>query len=453
MRINDHKKEFIDKESFRILELFDVTEEEKSNLQFVEGSQKHKIIPIETLKLDDRPVINSIANFNLQTVSIQECYKGKCIGLNELNYKVFQKFVNTILQEKDLNKLVSKEFIERKSLHWLLKTFREKRAESNFSAYILDEILNSIEEVKVHYSLLYLDIERPFKIGNVQFEFFTPEYFDSLIEEYKINHNENEENPYVKLRSKYQGNVYATFVVKAEINKAKEIALEECSLAVDILKICSDTTDFPELKLSFDIDCRTNEKDQSELIITKPDRPARTFSIELYRIPMSYKIGEQEWNRMKKRQLDVFNNFLLGLEKDKTELQQLVINGIRRFGNAISNINLYQRIVELFTILESLLLIDANSQIIESVCKYSSKLVFKKSTDRLDLIKLLKKLYKVRSAIMHHATETKFELDELRKLQIVVRALLVNIIAKTTTHKTKYSLLHEIDEAILTAYQ
>lgn len=61
-------------------------------------------------------------------------------------------------------------------------------------------------------------------------------------------------------------------------------------------------------------------------------------------------------------------------------------------------------------------------------------------------------MYEVRSDLIHHAKETSFDIDNLRKLQLTVIMLLVALIKKTNAHKNKQSLLQEIDDAILEAY-
>lgn len=451
MTFNENKRKHIVKESFRILELFEETLEEKATSNSDNGSLAHEIAIDWTDKMVDTPTI--ICNTFLgKTISVTECYKGKCIGLNETNFIELQKLVNTIYNDKEISSKISIGFIEKKVLDWLLKTFKSKKADIDLSTFILDQMLNSIELLKIHFSIPFLAIGKPFQIGVVKFEFFTKEYFEKQITQFEINNPGKDENPFKELRSSYQGRVYATSIVEAEREKAKDIALEHCSLAVDVLKMCSDTTDVPPMKLSFDIDSRIRENGQNEIIITRPNTTSDSFTTNISHPSNHYKIYSEEWNRMMARQIMDFHEFLLGLPKEKSELEQLIINGIKRYGNAISNSNLHQRIVELFTILESLLLLDKNSQIIESVCKYCSKLVFKEARDRKDLISLLKTMYEVRSSLIHHAKESNFDMDNLRKLQYSVIMLLLSLIQKTNAHKNKDSLLQEIDEAILNAY-
>ena len=61
-------------------------------------------------------------------------------------------------------------------------------------------------------------------------------------------------------------------------------------------------------------------------------------------------------------------------------------------------------------------------------------------------------MYEVRSNLIHHARETSFDIDDLRKLQYSVIKLLANLIKKTNFHKNKSTLLKEIDDAIIDAY-
>lgn len=452
MTFNDRKKEYIDKEIFKILDLFEETKE-MVDKQNIKGSSAHQMPLDLSDKFVDSPYITRSVILELnQTTAIKECYKGKCVGLNEANYKKFQNFIDTLYKERSVCNKVSKNFIENKSIEWLLRTHKTKKVDVNFSGFLIDTIQESIEEVKVHYPLLHLDIGKPFYIGKVKFEYFTKEYFDELIAQFKLKNVDAKENPFEQMREKYQGRVYATYTLKAELEKAQEIAFEECCLAVDILKMCSETTDIPNLKLSFDIDSRVKEKTTSENIVMNPSKVIETFSIHLNRIPNQHKIHENEWNRILGRQLNDFHNFLLTLSEAPSELERLIINGIKRYGNAISNPNMHQRIVELFTILESLLLTSKNSPIIETVCKYCSKLIFKKVKDRKELITLLKSMYELRSDLVHHAKESPFEIDNLRKLQYCVIMLLSTLIKKMQEHKTKNSLLGEIDDAILAAY-
>lgn len=453
MTINNKKRDYIDKEIFNILDLFEESSSDAFDKpQMKESGSILQKIPIDlTDKLVDKPIIISQTNYN-NVVAKKECYSGKCIGLNQTNYARLLKLSDTIYQEKSIRNYISKEFIEIKIFEWLIHTYKTKKVETVFSYFILDEMQQALKKYKFHFPILYLDLYKPFQIGNVQFSYFTKEYLTSLNEYHKDKNPENYKNEFEELRKNYQGKVFVSYIIKAERQKAEEIALAHCSLAVDILKMCSETTDVPFIELGFDIDSRVKVNSQSEIIICDADNEFEGFNINLARPTHHHKIDDKEWEHIIQRQMADFHKFLLSLTEDLSEMQKLIINSIKRYGNAISNKNLHQRIVELFTILESLLLLDKNSPIIDSVCKYCSKLVFKKVEDRKFLIDLLKTMYDVRSNLIHHGKEISFEIDSLRKLQYTVIMLLIELISKAEKHKTKQTLLQEIEDAILEAY-
>lgn len=449
MILNDKKIRFIDQEVFRLLNLIEETNTVKEPAKKQAGSIAHSISIDWTDKIVDSPMLE-FETVLKEIVSVKQSYKGKTIGFNAQNYLEFKKFVAHIDKEQNVANVISRKFIEEKSIEWIFTTYRNQKASTNFSTYIIDEMENSIEELKVHHLMLNIDIKEPFQIGNVHFEFFTKEYFDKLSRDFQAK-KPGADNYYEAMREQYQGRVFATYIVRAEPNKAKEIALRECSLAVDILKMCSQTLDVPHLKNSFDIDSRVRENGQNKVIIMNTNN-LKKMRVTMSRGPNHHTIDDSEWKKMLNRQIADFHNFLLELNKDGSELKQLIVNAIKRFGTAISNSDLHQRTVELFTILESLLLFDKNSPIIDSVCRYSSKLVFKQPDERKELISLLKRMYEVRSALIHHAKQKEFDLNDLRKLQYTVVLLLVSLIRKSTLHKTKVSILKEIDDAILAAY-
>ena len=139
------------------------------------------------------------------------------------------------------------------------------KASSNFSDFLLSNIRDSIKDYKIRFPIYYLDFVKEFKIGGVDFDFFTKEQFDVFIKNYQNTYPERETNPYLNLKPKYQGQVFCSHTIKAEKNKAKEIALRKCTFAIDILKICSTTLNFPQYKLSFDIDARVRENIENKV--------------------------------------------------------------------------------------------------------------------------------------------------------------------------------------------
>jgi hypothetical protein len=372
------------------------------------------------------------------------------LGFNAENNARFEKLVLTVYKDKEINMSFGLEFIRRTIWDWIIKTKRNSRADISLSEELIRRTRESVKEFKVYFPMLYFHPNFSFKIGYVEFGSFSDKYFDRYIEEYNKRQPLNE-NIYVKWKEMYRGTMYACFKVKAEKEKAQEIALRACAIAVDVLKICTNTLDYPQLKLSFDIDCRTNEVDQSQVIIEAIEF-IDGLTTNLKREPAQYILDKVQMNLMEQRGLIVFNNFLLGLGNEQTELEALILQGIQQFAKSFSNTDLNQRVTLIFTILESLLLIDEDSPIIDNVSKYASKLISKEKDERKKIIKLLKEMYKIRSKWVHHAKKEDVAINDIRRLQRITHSLLIELIRKTKEHKFKKSLLDEIDDAILAAY-
>ena len=418
----------------------------------LKGSMKEKGFKDWTDKIIDGPMRMSSTLITGEKISWKECYEERCYGFDEALYPDFLKLVKTIEKDKSVNSLVSLDFLLKKCFNWFVDTYKNQRAKSNLSDFILLEIRDSIKEYVIQFPVLYLDIEKFIDVGKTRIAYYTQEFLEQLEKKFlNKNPNRKNNNPYEAIKKEFQGEVIISYRVKAEKGKAKQIAYEECSLAIDTLKLCSITTDVPNYRLSFNIDSRTTENLANKIIYVESSKPDE-FILDAFTIPNDYKIDEKEFNLILQRRLNNFHIFLLNKDKFDTELKRIIVNSIKKYASAISNIDLNQRIVDLFTILESLLLKDENVAIIESVCKYCSKLVFKKIEDRKYSISLLKKMYSIRSAMVHHANRKEFEMDELRKLQVIVLLLFTELIKRLETHETKNSILQEIDDEILKAY-
>ncbi|MFP3591946.1 hypothetical protein [Chryseobacterium sp. SIMBA_038] len=135
-----------------------------------------------------------------------------------------------------------------------------------------------------------------------------------------------------------------------------------------------------------------------------------------------------------------------------TELDLTIVNSITLFAKALYQNNLNQRVVELFTQLESLVLSDSNEPILNSLTKYISKLVTKNIEERKFIISLLKEMYGIRSSYVHHAKQREINIQNLGKFQYYIHNLITVLIELSISHITKDTILKEIDDAILAAY-
>ncbi len=441
MKLPDKRRDYLDSEVYKLVSLIEISEYipmQKVEYVFEEDDSIIDLSDKVTGAFTTEEKINS------QVVSIKRCEGQICRELKDDNYNKYIKFVETVYKSAEIYPIVSKVFLLDLIFEYIIDSHKQSKNEGNFSDYLLDEINKEIKEYKIYFSIHNLEIFQPLKIGKVQ--------FSCLERNLIVEDNEKQDAESVKLfYKKYGSRLFASYTVKAEREKAVEFAFNECSLAIDVLKICSDTMDDPLSKISFDIDSRITEILSAETLI-KNTSIENDLTISVHRIPNFHQINNDYRVRLTQRNLNFFNEFLLSLNPEKTELQKILVNSIRRFGKALSTNNLNQRVVELFTVMESLVVPNTKSNIIESLIRYCSKLVYKERENRIKLIKIIKDMYDVRSSYVHHATEVDFNITDLKELQHSVQALIGKLIEKSRIHQNKATVLKEIDDAILDAY-
>ena len=453
--IDSNKEEYISREIIQILDGIEKINLPSNNKTAKEGNMGSidQKIPIDLGDcIVDSELTLSQPDAYGNIIHKQKCFGKICYKLNEHYYKKFLKLIETLHSDKLIQRTISYEFIEQEGFNWLMDSAKSKQITQNFIDFITEKLNDSIEERVFFIPILYLDIDAPFKIGNVDIGYFTKDYFDSVEKTARLNKNEEFDENFKYFRDKHLGLVFASCRVKAEQNRAEEIAIQKCSVALDILKTCSTTTILPSRPLSFDLDRRVNQNAQNEIISARSENVFDKLRTTSSRNPNHYRIDKNEWKRLIQMNLLFFGKFLEENANSDNELSKLIFQSFERYSLALSNKDLHQRIVQLFTILESLLLINNHSNINENVCKYCSKIVFKDKEKRKVAISLLKATYQIRSAFIHHAKRKKISLTELGKLQTIVVDLLSKLIILSKKHTTKESILNEIDDAILGAY-
>ena len=436
--INKHKQDYLNKEVFKYISAIQVVTFD-STLTSHNGSISQRKIQNFTPFDSEEVIISQKLGQTVVSKSFNLVKEGISFHITESDYPNYLNFINQIYKDKKISDLISFSFLEKIVFKYIIDTKRTNQASKDFCKYILDEINNSVKEFEVHFKILYLDIESNFRLGNVNFQYVDENYFQG--------------NRKLEYYEDFRGNVLVSTLVLAEKQKAQEIAFKKCSLAVDCLKLFFDIIIVPEERLSFDIDSRTKESDENEVIFFENSDRSK-ISINNFRIPTHQNINKHQFDIFEKRGISKFNLFLKQIDEKEnlTELDLTIINSIQLFARAIYQNNLNKRVVELFTQLESLVLSDSNEPVLNSLTKYISKLVTKNIEERKFIISLLKEMYGIRSSYVHHAKQREINIQNLGKFQYYIHNLITILIELSTSHITKDTILKEIDDAILAAY-
>ncbi len=270
--INENKKEYIDKKVEEVIELIKPIE---LDFKKEENEPRGNLAGVEVIdltdKLIDAPRKISYSTYDGITVGLVESYKNRNYGLEKEDYQQLKILINQIFKEKAIQKLVGYNFIYQFVSEWIFESYRNQKQKGELSNFLEEEIKKSIQAYNVYIPILYLDIVDSFQIGRVSFTYFTKEYLDKIESQFK-DENPKTENPFSSLRNYFNGQVYAAITIKAEPEKAKEIAFQECSLAIDCLRICSPVMAFPNMKSDFDLERKSSVVIENNIMLQPIDK-------------------------------------------------------------------------------------------------------------------------------------------------------------------------------------
>ena len=403
---------------------------------------------MEKIEVTDMKVIKESLSGEMMSYSLLN--GDQKFSIDDTDFLQVKKLVNSIIKVKEISEVTTYKFILDQVLKWMYQA-KDAKAGMDLCNYLKDSIADSIKEFDVMVPILYLSIPAQFKIGDVEFFCLSEAQIDEWAQTFLSENIDYLKSPYEDRKSILLGTVLARYRHRAEISKAKEVAMEKIYLAVDLLKITSETILYPDYPLYFDVDNRVGVNPLNNLVYIDCSIP-HFLNFNDYRKIRPNEITNGTFERMDRLHLQTFAEFISKVAiNNMSELENVIIRSIKSFARAISNFDKHQRIIEIFSILESLLVLSSNGPLIDTVGKYCSRLITKKVDDRRKVIKVIKDLYEVRSSMVHHAKRKAFADEDLNTLQIITNGLLYKLVLKSKRHLQMQTILDEIDDAILSA--
>lgn len=366
-------------------------------------------------------------------------------GFDKEQYSRFNKLIQNLHSTEYLNQKVSSKFIEAESFNWIIKVYKKQQADSNLFDYLITKADAEVKAHTFYFPILNLEIEQPFKIGNAEFTYFTKEYFDNLYKTLKAKDDTYTEENFAQIfRKDFQGQVLAKVTVTAERDKAEEIAKQDSEIAVDVLKLYSESAIVPERKTMFDLNFKLGYQVQSNFLTQKPSESI-SISIQFNNHPLN--ITQRLYQSAYQSGLKIFSEYISLRKKD--ELHEIIIQSIHLFGSAISNWDLHLRCVNLITILESIFLEAEESNNMEHKTKARlSKALTNKHQEKERIKTIFSNIYQVRHKMIHKAIRIEIDTKELSEAQMNMVNLFLRLIELNTKFgfKDKETLIQKLNE-------
>lgn len=375
------------------------------------------------------------------------------IGLDGERIQGFNKLVKNIYNKTDW---ISYSVLEDRVLEYLIE-FYQKKYDKGLSEYLEDWQQKNVGTYQFFFIVRGVAIEKPFRVGNTIISYKSNDTFNKIFETIEVLPQDWQQK---LMRKDFNGNVVITCAIdKCEKQKAKELALETCIRSIDVIKLFSDVLTSPISSVTFDLEHRFVEtgRKSNMLILTLNPENMEPISVrmgmESRQRPGYFTIGAKDIEDMDRRGFIYFHDVLIKKDQKATrELEELVLENVSRYADALTLSDLHKRIAQIFTCLESLTLKDSDVGILDSMKKYLPKILSKDVEQRKQIQRDLSDLYIVRSQYMHHGKRNEIDIEKLRRLQLYLRTAILRYLEMSKDYKDKGEILSAIDEAINQAF-
>lgn len=437
----------LNKEAFELISLVVSRPNEipKVRTEFV-GSSKEREFNDFSDKLVG-PMVEKTTDHTGKTIEIYWIEESERFGFEGELYIRFNKLIQKLHSTNQLNEKVSLNYIESESFNWIIEVYKKKQANSNLFDYLTTKSEVEIKLRTFYFPVLNLEIEKPFRIGNVEFTYFTKEYFDNLYQQLKANDDSCTEENFQKIfRKDFQGQVVVKATVKAEIDKAEEIAKLNSEIAVDVLKLYCESVMYPESNKMFDLNYKLSYQVQSNFLTEKPNE-TKSLTINIKFNNRTFNFSQRHYQSAYQNGLKIISDYIS--DKKTDELHEIIIQSIHLFGSAISNWDLHLRCVNLITILESIFLKAEESKDMEhKTMARLAKALTNQHLEKERIKTIFSNIYQVRHKMIHKARRIEIDTKELSEVQRNMVTLFLRLIELNTKSgfKNKETLIEKLNQ-------
>jgi hypothetical protein len=421
---------------------------ESSSLDSAQSSKSHLFSQTIDVKDIDNLSISTVDGFGNIKSKYFDTATGQ-VGLCGENYQKCRVIIEKLSNTKELRELVSYKFIHDSIFTWFSEKYNGSiKQDIQFLSYLSKRISEVINKYKIAIPISFLIIEKPFKIGNIVFDFLRTDLFDKY-EKKSLEGvtDENEINAIkqgiIKIRKKYQGKTCATIKLEAERNKAIEIAKNETDISLAVLQFFSPAALIPE---STNYISRMGQISvlESHVFLFEGELPVIMAYFDDNRYPF-WHLGEKELSKLEEFGINMFSNLIS--RKNLSKFEETCLTSIRYYSKAISFRKFPDRLVFLIVSIETLLLMDKNEPIQENVTRRLAILTKSLAQQQVNVISTLSKAYQRRSSYLHHG-EIISDMNMLKDLQLIIWTAIERAVHFTSKFITKSEFINYLEEKI-----
>lgn len=345
------------------------------------------------------------------------------IGLAGEDYRQFQLLAESIQRMPAWQCAVSAETVEEWTLDWLHARF-EKRYQSALMPYLREAIRPSIRHYHAWVPLAHTSVAHACMIGRVVMKPIGASDIDRWHQSISVAREEDRAHlaEYVwKLRTQLASLAAATIEIDAEPDRAMDIALQEAEQTASILRLFSPLMTEPEL-ISSCVPLGMELQPTSICLLFDGSQLSKSRSQLVHGMPQRTNVDELRLGPLTSVGFRVLNEVLT--RDDKTPFQLRLLSALDLYSRSSLERDYGSRLVYVLAALESILLRNDTESIGQNVGERLAFLVSNNATERQEIAKTVRDIYRDRSRFLHHGAAIQ-DVERLRAfLQLAWRFFL-----------------------------
>ena len=440
MEINNKFIEYLNDKAKDFLFLLKPITQNDRKTAAVRTKRKFSSHYIPFINIDSNDILDfsiSRIDFKGNVVSKSFDYNDKLIGFGQHDFLELRKFLEKISIRNEFRNKISYDFLLNSIFEWFRCNYTGKIDNKIFYDYLRKKIDESVKKTRIAIPIENLSIESKFQIGDIEFDFFSKDFFKKWEENSK-------DLKYVKdLKKKYQGKVIASISIEAEQIKCLEIAKEKVENSLILLRIFSPTILFDDRIPSYFGRKGSILVPESHFFIFNSEFPTVSSSIDCNIIPIRT-ISNKELHMLKQYGLE--EAIQLITKNDLTEFEEKILKSLNILSRSVISNNLEEKMLFTLVSIETLLLKNNNEPIQSNIGRRLAYIISKDPTKRKEINDLIIKAYDLRSKFIHHGQQIE-ETKILHKTRFYVFESIIKILKlkdKIQTHKKLFEQLEKL---------
>lgn len=357
-------------------------------------------------------------------------------------YRALAKLADSVQSSGSLREALSLEFVESTLFDWVRSNSASPDGPS-FTSYLESRASLEVRDYKVWIPIAQFHVESPLRISrSVVRSMGTPEF--SRWHQARMTRGPIEpeaERAFLSLRRKFQGLAAVVTDLRAEQQRAREIALEEANLITSLLALLSGAIVLPDVAVASKV-AGSHHVPQATWFLESPGSDLQVTSSLLE--PAS----SQRW-LLSDRKIASLRQFLgpvsALLVAQPTKFASTALTALLIYSKVAFTSDPTEKVIYALTALESLLLKSESEPIQQNLSERLAVFISNELSERKEIIAAVRGVYSLRSRYLHHGRSMSDVETVGRFLEFVLRFWLM-LPSRVAQFSTKEQFAMMIDD-------